>query len=187
MRPADEAETGTPGAPCLDVAPLVVAQLVGFDPDEGSELPLDRRSSLGADHGTKWSRHLGRGFPRSTGLTGRATGCTDASPVAHMTPRPPRAERFEPMIAVGLHGAGGRSRFERDAGLHLSLWRLSFRLLCRRCAWSGSCRADLTICPAKMSHGSTVSRLEAMFRQIPADQCAALVRAIREIFGNQAR
>ena len=68
VRPADEAEAGTPGAPCLDVAPQVIAQLVGFDPDEGSELPLDRRSSLGADRSpTKWSRHVGRGFPSIDG------------------------------------------------------------------------------------------------------------------------
>ena len=69
VRPADEAETGTPGAPRLDVAPQVVAQLVGFDPDEGSELPLDRRSSLGADHGQSGADTSDGDFPRSTGRT----------------------------------------------------------------------------------------------------------------------
>ena len=85
VRPADEAETGTPGAPCLDVAPQVVAQLVGFDPDEGRELPLDRRSSLGADHGQSGADTPDGDFPRSTGRTTSTTGGTGASSMAHMT------------------------------------------------------------------------------------------------------
>ena len=75
VRPADEAETGTPGAPRLDVAPQVVAQLVGFDPDEGSELPLDRRarSALITDK-VEQTRRTGISLDRRAG-PGSATGC----------------------------------------------------------------------------------------------------------------
>jgi hypothetical protein len=65
VRPADEAKTGTSGAPCLDVTAQVVAQLVGFDPKEGGELLLDRRSSLGADHGQSGADTSDGDFPRA--------------------------------------------------------------------------------------------------------------------------